>query len=194
MLEVVCSVGVIGSGKDFLAQEYIAKGYKFINFADELREIAWELLSWRPRNKEEYELFKQGKIFIEGFGYVDGRIFLQNVGTSLRKRDPDYWIKLWRTNVEKELVNGNSVVCSDVRFINELQTALYLYRKEKFNKKIIFCDYMSKRRNDKNEHVSEKFAQYLIKQNKFKHREELSLDYLNCLIEKYYLGVIKIDN
>lgn len=46
------------------------------------------------------------------------RALLQNYGTEVRRKDdPDYWVKQWKTKVD----GMHSVICDDVRFLNEAQ-------------------------------------------------------------------------
>jgi hypothetical protein len=44
----------------------------------------------------------------------------QCYGTEVRRNDdPDYWVKLWKKTVEAHLTEGRSVLCDNVRFLNE---------------------------------------------------------------------------
>ena len=59
MKEIICNVGVVGSGKDFHAKRlknYL--NYYHINFADAIRNATWELINWKPTDNIEYERFK----------------------------------------------------------------------------------------------------------------------------------------
>lgn len=172
-------VGVIGSGKDFQSQLLINEhGYKQIAFADPLREMTWKLLGWKPETPEEYERFKASKLIatvgikhtaiIHGkeveFNNPDvlfkltGREFLQNLGTTMREIDVNFWANLWQRDVQNHLDRGGKVVCSDCRYPNELMYVLSFGSKAE----VVFCNYKSNRYDPTNKHASEKMAQRLI--------------------------------
>ena len=182
MAEIVCFLGVIGSGKDYQAQKLVnERGFVHINFADDLRQMAWDILGWKPETPEEYEWFKkQEMVFIsrkpcDETDKITGRQFLQNLGTeAMRKRDPNFWANCWRNQVLENLAIGKNVCCSDLRFSNELSTALSIKKHyllignsanlEDVSTKLIFCDYKSSRYDATNTHKSEKLAQALLSQ------------------------------
>lgn len=205
MSRLICYIGVIGSGKDYQAKRYISENPNtlHINFADELREMAWDILGWRPNTNEEYEDFKQSNMcqYVEADkGYclaniarIDftGREFLQRLGTeALRKRDADFWANCWKRKVNKAIAQGYDVVCSDLRFTNELECALSLKISDNpanhdyvsLTPDFIFCDYKSERYDDTNTHESEKLAQHL-----------LDCDFMNGdrITDEFLKGVIK---
>ena len=157
-------VGVVGSGKDFNCQKLVDnENYVQINFADGLRDMAWKILNWKPKNQEEYDLFKKGQIIIPFFGRVDGRKFLQELGHAMRNVDKDFWVKLWKRNVEDAISQGyNNICCSDVRYQNEID--MIKSYNWKADIKITFCDYHSERYDCTNAHESEKMAQELLRQ------------------------------
>lgn len=49
------------------------------------------------------------------------RALMQNYGTEVRRGDnPDYWVNIWKQNVDKAVnIDRDHVVCDDVRFLNE---------------------------------------------------------------------------
>ena len=154
--QLTCFVGVIGSGKDYQAKKLKEFYYEQINFADLLRQLAWSILDWKPEDDLEYEAFKKGHA-ITGLGIgINGRKLLQNIGTTMRLIDPDFFIKEWSKEVEKRLNQGFNICCSDLRFPNELQAARLL------GAKIIFCNYHSNKYENDNRHESEKLAQQFI--------------------------------
>ncbi len=165
MSTLVCYMGVIGSGKDYHAKELVNQGYLQINFADALREMCWKILGWRPANDHEYELFKAGGIDIPGWGYVNGRLMLQNVGKIMREIYPDFWKNAWFDKALSALTSDNkNVVCSDLRYPNELKCAFNLMTADNnVDTKFVFCDYHSEKYNATDEHESEKMAQELLK-------------------------------
>ena len=190
MSKLTCLVGVIGGGKTCRGEKVVKKeGFIHINFADELREVAWDILEWRPQNEQEYEDFKLGKINILGFGYINGRKFLQNLGTAIKKRDPHFWVRCWEIKLKWLLIEGKDIVCSDLRFKNELIFALNLDISRiscyNLNKDFIFCNYKSKRYDSINEHESEKLAQIILKDG-YKDGDILNICYLRnlCMYRK----------
>ena len=92
-MKIKVYIGVIGSGKDFMAKKETDVQ---LSFADALREEVWEMLGWKPKTPEEYEEFKSQKWKLPGdrLYYFTGRDILQRYGTDIRrKEDPDYWAK-----------------------------------------------------------------------------------------------------
>ena len=158
---VVGFVGPLGSGKDYRASKLAKHGYIKVALADSLRQSAWQILNWKPKNPEEYDLFKKSQIDIEGFGKVDGRLFLQKLGEGLREYDEDFWIKKWKNAIENLTKQGYSkFCCTDIRYPNELEALKYFSNAETH---CIFCDYHSERYDADNKHISEQMAQDFIK-------------------------------
>ena len=157
MRELKIFLGQIGSGKDYSAN--LLGDYAHISLADPIRELAWALLGWKPKDFEEYEKFKEGKTYVPNFGFVVGRIFLQNLGSELRKRNENYWCEQWSQSISNE--TQEKMVCSDCRFPNEVWVSMRL--PEDINVEFIWCCYESQKfltnRNDK--HETEKFAKFL---------------------------------
>mgnify|MGYP000904266201 CR=1 FL=1 len=181
MPEFVCFVGCMGSGKDYQSKLLINKGYVLVNIGDSLREMAWDVLGWRPANDNEYEDFKKCVVVPEGgfFKQISGRQFLQNLGTqAIRKRFPDFWTELWKKRVIEQLENGKNVVCSDIRFIKEITAAKSICA----GAKIIFCNYISDRYNCTDNHESEKLAQIILKDG-FKDGDLIPDGYINNLLK-----------
>ena len=155
--KLVIFAGVMGSGKDFQCSLLESRRYTKIAFADPLREMAWKILGWAPKNNEEYEVFKKNTIGHLGLLTFTGREFLQNLGQTMREIDPDFWCKLWQVKVDKLLKEGGKVCCSDARFFNELSYASNCFCPSAF----VFCDYVSERYDATNKHISEELSQYL---------------------------------
>lgn len=161
-------IGVIGSGKDYRCQKLVETGeYEKIAFADDLRQLTWELLEWEPKNSIDYDDFKLGRINgyllgTEPFSsnpdyWVTGRKFLQNIGTSLRNRDEDFWVNVWKNKVAK---SNKNICCSDCRFPNEVLSILSL--SDMYNVEFIFTNYKSERYSPDDDHISERYAQILL--------------------------------
>jgi len=166
--EIIGLTGVIGSGKNYRAEQYEAQGYKHLSFADGVRNVAWETLRWKPRNKKEYEIFKRSTISTtlffsqESNGRVDanpeksqditGRDYLILVGQRFKTIfGEDIWIKL----VLNEIYNSNhkKFVISDCRFGAEL---FHLYCG--YYLKVQHCDYRSDRYEIREDERSENLS------------------------------------
>ena len=161
-LEVVGYVGCLGSGKSTRANKLIDEGFMPVGFADELRSMAWKLLSWHPISDEQYEEFKKGDRFIDSMaGFINGRLFLQNLGETMREDNKNYWVDKLKQRIDKLYKMGyTKIVITDVRHENELEMI-----KSYNNSKVVFCDYKSDRYDCKNKHISEKLAQDYLKLN-----------------------------
>ncbi|OGH99218.1 MAG: hypothetical protein A2104_00320 [Candidatus Melainabacteria bacterium GWF2_32_7] len=181
MPDLVCFIGCMGSGKDYQSRLLIENGFKLINIGDSLREMAWDILGWKPNNDEEYEEFKKKNLIsCEGLIHqeLSGRQFLQNLGTqAIRKRFPDFWIELWKNKVSEELSRGSNVVCSDIRFLKEVEVAINILS----NAKIIFCNYKSERYNCTDKHESEQLAQKVLSDG-FNDLDLVSHQYIKALL------------
>lgn len=176
---IIGYIGAKQSGKSFQSEMLIQQGFQKVDFADKLRELAWGILGWKPKNKEEYELFKLGKIDIEGFGFVNGRKFLQNVGENINLIDKTFWCRQWKKSVDKLIIKGyTNIVVSDIRHWTEIDALKSYLNKAKV--KIYFCDYNSENRDDNDNHESEKMAKYFKLLN-YKHLQEIDIE--SILIE-----------
>lgn len=199
MPKLVCMIGVIGAGKDYRAKQLVKQGYAQINFADTLRELAWEILGFVP---EDYERFKKQEFIIYSekrservtFTHIrDGRSMLQNLGTAMRKREPEFFSYGWFDKVFDLLSDYKNVVCSDLRHINELKTALDVDQevfgvgKDEIqflaDVEFVFCDYRSDRYEPDNAHESEHLAQRILKDG-HKDGDILTVEYLKSLLKK----------
>lgn len=160
-LEVVGFVGVIGSGKDYRADLLVhQEGYVRVDFKDELLDMASDLVGYDVRS--DYEWFKQWPIGIlrhpnrilcefikmdakkmleEHPKAMTGRMLLQRLGTEvIRKRDPDYWVKAWKTRALRDLAAPRRI-----------------------GHRAVFCDYHSSRYDAASKHGSEKMAQAFLR-------------------------------
>lgn len=161
LLEIKGFVGVIGSGKDYQCKKLTNEGFIQLGFADCLRDMVWKMLNWKPKNEEEYDLFKKGLYPIPVYGKLDGRLLLQRIGETMREIDPDFWVKQMKQKIERTISAGHNKICiSDVRYPNELKMLQSYSWKGMVN--IRFCDYHSSRYNDKDKHQSEALAQKLL--------------------------------
>ena len=182
MTNIKCFLGVIGSGKDFQANKLVQKGYTQVNFADELYIQVGKILGTDLEDRTDREYFK--------LVYPDARHILQNYGNLRREEEPEYWTSKWADSISE--MPSENIVCSDVRFLNELEVILSLDQKvsdmvngvlQQWNDvEFIFCNYPSHRYDSYNEHSSEKLAQRILKDG-YKDGDILSHEYLKGLIE-----------
>lgn len=85
---IIGFTGLPGSGKDTMARK-MASDYPnsyIISFADPLKEMAWDILKWKPRSEKEYREFKEGKIDILPGMYDNGRQFLEVLSDVVKKQ------------------------------------------------------------------------------------------------------------
>ena len=153
---ITCFIGVIGSGKDFRANELIKsseKPTKKISFAEALRTMTKTAL----RVDMDYDEFKVSSIKIHTpkgdiIDAVTGREFLQLLGTdAIRRLDDNFWV-----NIVKEEILRNphlDYVITDCRFSNEVEMLCHM------GAKFIYCKYPSERFCPDSPHSSERLAQ-----------------------------------
>lgn len=102
-------IGKLGSGKTFAAN-YLCDKYNFVrlSLAQPIKDIMAEYFGVMDKTNPRY------------------RGLAQKIGTDwFRSEDPDVWVKnlIHRANVRND-VFAQSVVCDDVRFVNEASTLL----------------------------------------------------------------------
>jgi len=177
---IVAHVGVIGSGKDYQSDKLVRDhGFVRLDFKDALIDMCSDLVGHDIR--EYYDAFKRHSV---GLPYYDdnsimrqiawqddaeflrrypsvmtGRVLLQRLGTDvMRKRDPEYWVKQFKTRAHEIFMEGRSIACADCRFPNEIDAILG----GKHAPEIKFCDYKSPRYDPFSSHGSERMAQKLL--------------------------------
>lgn len=172
MKKLVCFMGVIGSGKDFCANEYIEKnpGSAMVNISDTIRKFAWSVLNWEPKNVAEYDAFKSSIITNGANIFLTGREFLQRLGTGTL--GDEYLLSQWKLRLNaywflNEYENIHTVVCSDVRRIDQLEEAL------KRDCTIYFTNFRSVRYDDSNPDRTEFLYQELLRYN-FQHLQDIT--------------------
>lgn len=165
-------IGVMGSGKDFMAKKETDIQ---LAFADALREEVWRMLGWKPKTPEEYEEFKTQKWKLPGdrLYYFSGREILQRYGTDIRrKEDEDYWAnKLIETLSYLKSKQGSKspvdlfplkIGITDCRFDNEVRKLIEFSLKEIVKVEFVHTNFKSERYDPKAVHESEKLAQQFI--------------------------------
>ncbi len=170
MRKVIALVGVIGSGKDYRAQQLIKDGgFVKFGFSDGVREFCWDLLKWKPKNNDEYEFFKVSNITFMG-NKLTGREFLQSVGSKMRELDPAFWAKYWGTQLESKFNNHDNIVIADCRYPEEVLEVVERSKQFDFEFKFIYCNFVSEK-YELNEHHSEHMAQRYLTH---KHGEDIT--------------------
>ena len=151
--KVILVCGVIGSGKDYYAQQYIIDNpdervgiYKLSNKLKDLAELEFGKI-------DDYEAFK-----------LKNREWLQNKADEMKDTyGQTYFAKECFRSIRFE--DYDTIIITDFRFFYEIEffnEASDLFRD--FDVYWTFCDYHSERYDDKNTHNSEEMAQ-VIKNN-----------------------------
>ncbi len=171
MRQIYAFVGVIGSGKDYQANLKAQElGCKIFDFSEGVREVTFGFLGYAPESRDSYEKFKKKKFQFQ-FNEEDrmcrydvtGRKFLQNVGTILRKHDPDFWANYcYKKAIDYIAVGGDNLVFSAVRYLNEAQIIMDVATNFHCQLHFILTDFHSER-YELNDHESELFAQYFVR-------------------------------
>jgi hypothetical protein len=179
---IIGLVGVIGSGKTYTRDQYVAKGFTAIDFKDALIEMAEDLVGFKIT---DYDRFKRTLVGLPDHDNtlpadkypphvltqdvlaryptaLTGRVLLQRLGTEcMRRRDPDYWVKQWAAKVDK--LDDIRVVCADCRFPNEIAIIRSTARRYFVPSRIQFCNYKSDRYDATSSHESEEMAQEYLR-------------------------------
>lgn len=170
--ELICFLGTKRSGKDYNAQKYIDVGYTKMALADSLRDMLWDILGWTP-TVQQYNQRKESSLwFLDGVlklvKVTSIRKMLQNLGSFMRDNvDKNFWANIWYNKV---LDSNKNVVCTDVRYPNEIKKAMSL-SKRGYNVMFIWCCYEGADYTEilKDTHESESLAQFLYcNQDKYK--------------------------
>ena len=173
MKKIIAFCGVIGSGKDYQAGNFVSKGYKLINFAEPLKQILFKTLKIKNYNHNNYELFKDSFWNpIGSFLPVNGRDLLQLGNHARHILDENIWVNAW----EKSIKNESEIVVSDCRYLNEAKKVISL------GGEIYFCNYKSIKYNSKTKFESERMAQDLIKHG-FKDGDNLTQYFIKKIDE-----------
>lgn len=153
--QITAFFGVIGSGKTYNANNLVEfRGYKRVSFADSLRDVAFTSLNI---NKDDinYRDFKSQEIY----NGITFRNYLQLLGDSVRKYDPNYFTKATINTID-EL--GGNICIDDLRFGNEFKMLYDYCRGHNYNLTIYYCNFNSDCKDENSKHASEKMAQYFL--------------------------------
>ena len=156
MRKIRAFCGKAGSGKDYSAQRLMmTKGFKKAAFADALREIAFNIIGISfEEGMEKYDELKQTSLI----NSLTFRNILENLGSSVRKYDKDFWAKTVLKVIDSCVDN---ICISDLRYTNEYWVLKDYADKHNIDFKLVFCDYKSNRYQEENPHESAQFAAYL---------------------------------
>ena len=128
----IALTGKARSGKDTVARVLVEEyGYRRVAFADALKEMALEI---NPiiacYTKDGYEIVTVPLVDLVEFEgwelakdiYPEVRRFLQQLGSSVRKRNPMFWVGIVEEAIEDAEREGVPVVVTDCRYFNEANT------------------------------------------------------------------------
>jgi len=167
-IEIVGLLGVIGSGKSHRARNLCDEGFIELTLADEVKNLAHDLLNINiPKHK--LTVFKdKGKISVVGdniLNNLDVRQFYINVGQKLKLHlnNQNIWIDKLIEKIKVKVSEGHDkIVISDIRFQNELSSLVKLdIPQHNLKIRLIFCNFKSSRYRILDSD-SEKLAQSLI--------------------------------
>ncbi|WP_329168309.1 hypothetical protein OG709_29910 [Streptomyces sp. NBC_01267] len=122
------NIGIIGRarvGKDTAGQWLIDnRGYRRVSFADPLKEAALKLdpIVWTSSSGLDVERMRE-TVARDGWELAkeepEVRRILQELGSSIRAIDPDFWLRTALAKVTAANEDGVPVVITDVRYPNE---------------------------------------------------------------------------
>jgi hypothetical protein len=109
-------------GKDTAALGLIEHGYTRLAFADPLRDLLYDINPILHVGGDGYVYRWQEVWDTEGYEVLktmpEARRLMQEVGTRIRERDPDFWVRLAAKTIDSN-PDVRGWVITDVRFDNE---------------------------------------------------------------------------
>lgn len=152
-MKVIMLCGVIGSGKDHYANQYVKSHPKervrIIRFASPLRNICARLFRFNVNDEAEYEKFK-----------AENRQFMVDLGQSMKdEMGQDLFARAVADKIDEMDGEFDTILITDFRFPIEFWAIA-----ERFNTFIVFCNYKSQRYAIRPEQVSEQMAIWLLEQ------------------------------
>ena len=70
-MKLICFIGVKGSGKSYQSKKLCDLGFKEINFADDLRDMAYDIINYIP---EDYNKAKDCIVGLDKFPVIFSKI------------------------------------------------------------------------------------------------------------------------
>ena len=127
---IVGITGVIGRGKDTVANMFVERGCAHDSFASPVKDVCASIFGW-PRDmlegdtvesrdfRETPDMFWTKKL---GVPHFTPRLALQLLGTEVLRNHfaPDIWINSLEYRIRKQNLEAPCTVISDARFRNEL--------------------------------------------------------------------------
>lgn len=174
-MRLIMLCGVIGSGKDHHAQEYIRthpnERVEIIRFATPLRNICAKLYNFDATDEVAYEKFKaeNRRVMVEL-----GQAMKDEMGQSLFADAVRNYIYTYT----EEYSNNVTFIIPDFRFPVEF------YPMFDFVPIVIFCNYKSERYELRPEQVTEQMAIWLVGQG-YKNGEVFSTYEFEKIMQKY---------
>jgi len=152
-MKVIMLCGVVGSGKDHYANQYVKnhpkERVKIMHFASPLRNICAKLFKFNVNDEDEYEKFK-----------LENRQFMVDLGQSIKdEMGQDIFAKAVADKIADADGSFDIVIITDFRFPIEFWTISGM-----FNTFVVFCDYKSGRYATHPEQVTEQMALWLLEQ------------------------------
>ena len=154
--EVIAFIGRQGSGKSFNAKKLAKEqGYQKISFADPLRHIAFNVIGMDyEEGMAKYDELKRTELF-NGLTF---RNILENLGSSVRQYDENFWATALTATIFNSMEN---VVIDDMRYPNEyFQVKTFCYS-QGIEFKAYYCNYKSDVYEESNPHESAGLSNFL---------------------------------
>jgi len=104
-----------GSGKDEAAGHLVKRGYRRVAIADTLKQVMHSLF-----DLDDEQLWGRERNVVDDRLGATPRELYQRFGDACRAIDPEVWLRPWRREIERRLLAGERVVCSDIRTKAEL--------------------------------------------------------------------------
>ena len=179
-MRIILLTGVIGSGKDYFAKEYIKKHpnekVKHLKFAASLRDITEGMFDIPKGDEEEYTKWK---------GLGDNRQFMVDLGRELKRvYGDDFFAEKIADSIFNDMDTcdtKDTYLISDFRFRIEFWT---MFQSFPDKLQIIFCNYKSERYAICPEQVSEQMAIWLLGKG-VEDRTELGTGFFAELMREY---------
>ena len=151
-MKITLICGVIGSGKDYIAENMRISQYHKFKFAKLLRDMARNINNSMPY--DEWKILPKNRQFLQR----EGDLLKEIYGEEFFAQHISRKIGLWSDNGN---IKDAHFVISDFRFPYEYETIKKNFPKAEIQ--IYLADYHSERYDANNDHCSEKMAQKLLK-------------------------------